>query len=141
MSKVKMSYDDDADLKYLAGKNVGIIGYGIQGRAQALNLRDSGVNVRIANREDSYSMTAKDDGFEVQKPATLSEWADIIMYLIPDDAQQEKYAQWVQPYLTTGKAICFAHGYAVYNKTINIPEDVDILLLAPRMPGKYIRER
>lgn len=140
MSKI-MYYDEHADMEVLKGKNIGIIGYGIQGRAQALNLRDSGVNIRVGNREDSYKVVAESDGFTVYNPKDLAEWSDVIMYLIPDDAQADHFESWIEPHLKEGNALVFAHGYSVYHKTINIPEGIDILLLAPRMPGKYIRER
>ena len=139
--QVKVYYDSDADLSYLSNKNIGVIGYGIQGRAQSLNLRDSGQNIRVANRQDNYFVQAQKDGFDVMKPTLLSEWADIIFYLIPDDAQVEKFQSWIEPYMTEGKTIVFAHGYAIYNNRIKFNNNVDILLMAPRMPGKYIRDR
>ena len=141
MPNVKMYYDQDADSTVLKDKNIGVIGYGIQGRAQALNLRDSGFKVRIGNRDDEYRKTALEDGFEVDKPQDLAEWADVVLFLIPDDAQAEVFDSWLAPYLTTGKALVFAHGFAVYYDRLNIPNDIDVLLMAPRMPGKYIRER
>lgn len=137
----KMFYDEDADLNFIKNKNIGIIGYGIQGRAQALNLRDSGLNVRIGNRKDSYADEVVKDGFEIHNPKEVADWADIIMFLIPDDAQTEVYDRWIKAYLNKGKSIVFAHGYSIYYNRFKIPEGVDVLLLAPRMPGKYIRER
>ncbi len=141
MSTVQMYYDQDADSSVLKDKTVGVSGYGIQGRAQALNLRDSGLQVRIGNRDDEYRQTAVQDGFDVDKPQKLAEWADIILFLIPDDAQAEVFDSWLAPYLSTGKALVFAHGFAVYYNRLDIPPDIDVLLMAPRMPGKYIRER
>lgn len=141
MPNAKIYYDQDADISVLKNKKIGIIGYGIQGRAQALNLRDSGLQVRIGNRDDEYCQTALQDGFEVDKPQDLANWADVVLFLIPDDAQTEVFDSWLAPYLTTGKSLVFAHGFAIYYDRLNIPEDIDVLLMAPRMPGKYIRER
>ena len=141
MNFPKMYYDEDVDVNLLNNKNIGIIGYGIQGRAQALNLLDSGFNIKIGNQDDKYVKLIKKDGLEADDPKLVSQWADIIMFLIPDDAQSERYDSWIKPYLAPNKALVFAHGYSVYFKRFDIPKYVDILLLAPRMPGKYIRER
>lgn len=139
--KIKVYYEEDSSLDILNDKKVGIIGYGIQGKAQALNLRDSGVNVRIGNQTDEYFEAAVTDGFIVKSPSETAKWANIIMFLIPDDAQKDVYNESIKAFLTTGKTILFAHGYSLYYDRLDIPKDVDILLLAPRMPGKYIRER
>ena len=138
---VKVYYDHDADLDIIKNNKIGIIGYGIQGRAQSLNLRDSNLNVKVGNRIDEYYELAINDGFEVLDPPDLSKWADIIFYLIPDDAQVENYEKWIKPYLNEGDTVVFAHGYAIYHNRIILPENIDILLLAPRMPGRYIRNR
>lgn len=138
---VEMYYDEDADLDFLKNKKVGVLGYGIIGKAMALNLRDSGVNLQVGNRKDSYSEVAKKDGFDIKDPKDVAGWADIILFLIPDDAQSQVYSSWIRPYLKENKALVFAHGYSVYFSRFEIPKYVDILLLAPRMPGKYIRER
>jgi ketol-acid reductoisomerase len=141
MADAKIYYDEDADLTVLDGKKIGVIGYGIQGRAQALNLRDSGLDVRVGNRDDEYKAIAGKDGFDVQKPRELAQWADVILFLIPDDAQAEVFDSWLKPCLSTGKSLVFAHGFALYHERLDLPDDIDILLMAPRMPGKYIRER
>ena len=141
ISNTSIYYDNDAKIDYLDNKRIGVIGYGIQGRAMSLNLRDSKLNIRVANRKDNYYDTAINDGFDVMNPEELSNWADIILYLIPDDVQIQKYSSWIEPYLTEGKSIVFAHGYAVYYKKIILKNNIDILLLAPRMPGRYIRDR
>ncbi len=141
MSNFLMFYDEDVDANILNDKNIGIIGYGIQGRAQALNLRDSGFNIKIGNQKDKYLNQIIEDEVAFDDPRSVAEWADIIMYLIPDDAQTERYQTWIKPYLAPDKALVFAHGYSVNFNRFEIPKDIDILLLAPRMPGKYIRER
>ena len=140
-SLVKVYYDEDANLDIIKDKKIGVIGYGIQGRAQSLNLRDSNLNIKVGNRVDEYYDIAINDGFEVLDPPSIAKWADVIFYLIPDDAQVENYQEWIKPYLKEGDTIVFAHGYALYHKRIIIPNYVDVLLLAPRMPGRYIRER
>lgn len=138
---VKMYYDKDADLSIVRKNKVGIIGYGIQGRGQALNLRDSGVDIRIGNIQDLYFKKAKEDSFPVSSPEEVAKWADIIMFLIPDDAQEAVYKKSILPGLQKGNTIVFAHGYSIYYKRISISQDIDVVLLAPRMPGKYVRER
>lgn len=136
----KIYYDEDADLKYLDSKTVGIIGYGIQGRAQALNIRDSKINVLVANRTDTYRDRAVEDGFKVYEIDELVKVSDIILFLIPDQAQAEVYEKFVKDNIRAGSMLVFAHGYALTYQTIKIPLDVDIAMLAPRMPGRQIRE-
>lgn len=136
----KIYYDEDADLKYLGEKTVGIIGYGIQGRAQALNMRDSKINVMVANRADKYREQAIEDGFKVYEINELVKVSDIVLFLIPDQAQAEVYEKFVENNLRVGSMLVFAHGYALTYQTIKIPSDVDIAMLAPRMPGRQIRD-
>lgn len=138
---VRAFYDADADLRDLEGQRVGVIGYGIQGRAQALNLRDSGVDVVVGNREDGYADRARDDGFRVESPAAAAAAADLVTLLIPDEAQPEVFREAIAPGLEAGDAVVFAHGFAVRFDLLDIPPDVDVLLLAPRLPGQYVRER
>ncbi|MFC1576477.1 ketol-acid reductoisomerase [Candidatus Omnitrophota bacterium] len=133
-------YDKEANLKYLKGKTVGIIGYGIQGRAQALNIRDSGIKVIVANRNDKYATQAKRDGFKIYRIDDLVKVADIILFLIPDQAQAKVYKKFVKNNLKPGNMLIFAHGYALRYETIDIPSYVDVAMLAPRMPGRQIRE-
>lgn len=133
-------YDKDANLRYIKNKTVGIIGYGIQGRAQALNIRDSGIKVLIANRNDRYARQAIRDGFRIYKFKELARESDIILFLIPDQAQAEVFKNHVRDYLRPGSMIVFAHGYALRFKTINPPSDIDVGMLAPRMPGYQIRK-
>ena len=132
-------YDHDADLYHLEGKAVGVIGYGIQGRAQALNLRDAGVRVLVANRKDRYADQAAQDGFEAQPIAAVVRAADIVLFLIPDQAQADVYEASVKGALRPGAMLVFAHGYALRYRTVALREDCDVAMLAPRMPGHHIR--
>lgn len=136
----KIYYDKDADLKHLKYLTVGIIGYGIQGRAQALNIRDSGVRVIVANRRDAYAGQAKRDGFKIYKFDELAKKADVILFLIPDQAQRRVYEKYIKRFIRRGAILVFAHGYALRFKTISLRSDIDVGLLAPRMPGCHIRE-
>jgi ketol-acid reductoisomerase len=136
----KMYYDKDASLKYLKGKTVGFIGYGIQGRAQALNMRDSGINVVVANRKDRYAHKAKRDGFKVHPIDKVARISDIVMFLIPDQAQRDVYEKFLKKDMKKGAMLVFAHGYALRYKTVKLRSDIDVALLAPRMPGYHIRE-
>jgi ketol-acid reductoisomerase len=136
----KIYYDKDADLKYLKDCTVGIIGYGIQGRAQALNLRDSGIEVLVANRADAYRDQAVKDDFKVYEISELAKRSDIILFLIPDQAQSEVYEKFVKKSLNAGNMLIFAHGYSLCYETIKISSDIDVAMLAPRMPGHQIRD-
>jgi ketol-acid reductoisomerase len=138
--QVKVFYDADADLSCLAGKGVGIVGYGIQGRAQALNLRDAGVKVRVGNRKDEYVPAIRADGFEAQSIEEVSRESDIVLLLIPDQAHAEVYSGQIEPRLRSGGALVVAHGYSLRFGSIKPRSDLDVMLLAPRMPGKQIRE-
>ncbi|MFH0771705.1 MAG: ketol-acid reductoisomerase [Candidatus Omnitrophota bacterium] len=135
----KIYYDKDADLKYLEKKTAGIIGYGIQGRAQALNIRDSGIKVLIANRKDEYAEQAVKDGFEVNEISQLVKKSDVIMFLIPDQAQAEVYEKYVKGFIRPNSLLVFAHGYTLRYETVKPSADIDVGMLAPRMPGHHIR--
>ena len=136
----RVFYDQDADLEAIRGAKVGIIGYGIQGRAQALNLRDSGVEVYIGNRSDDYASAATEDGFKVHLIEEVAGLADILLLLIPDQAHRQIYESQIRPYLRQGGALIVAHGYSLHYKEIVPREDMDVMLLAPRMPGRPIRD-
>lgn len=136
----RVYYDSDADLSHLSGETVAIIGYGIQGRAQALNMRDSGLSVLIGNRNDDYRKRAETDGFEVLDIRNASERGDLTLLLIPDEIQAEVYGNEIEPHLKDGNALVFAHGFAVRYGLIRPPEAADCLLVAPRMPGGYVRD-
>jgi ketol-acid reductoisomerase len=138
---VKVFYDQDADLADLQGETVAIIGYGIQGRAQAHNMRDSGVQVIVGNRNDDFRRRAVEDGFDAFDIAEAAERGDVILMLIPDEIQPDVYQRDIVPGLRSGKALVFAHGFAIRYHLIQPPPDVDLLLVSPRMPGGYMRER
>jgi ketol-acid reductoisomerase len=134
-------YDADADLGLIRGRKVAIIGYGSQGHAHAQNLRDSGVDVRIGLHEKSKSRAkAEAAGFTVQSPAEAAKWADAIMILAPDTKTPAIWKESIRPALTKGKLVLFAHGFNVRYGTIDIPADVDVILVAPKGPGHRVRE-
>ncbi len=133
-------YDSDADLSLIQGKKVAIVGYGSQGHAHAQNLRDSGVDVVIALKEGSKSIAkAQEDGFEVKSVSDAAEWADVIMILAPDQHQRSIYNDEIKPHLAAGKTLAFAHGFNIRFGYIQAPEDVDVILVAPKAPGHTVR--
>ena len=133
-------YDGDADLSIIQSKKVAIVGYGSQGHAHAQNLRDSGVEVVIALKEGSKSIAkAQEDGFEVKTVADAAAWADLIMILAPDQHQRGIYNDEIKPHLTAGKTLAFAHGFNIRFGYIDAPEDVDVILVAPKAPGHTVR--
>ncbi len=136
----KFFFDRDADLSLLANRTVGILGYGNQGQAQALNLRDSGVQVIIGNQEDAFAQQARRDGFVVYPIAEAAQRADILFLLVPDEFMPKVYQQQVAAYLRPQMVLNFASGYNITFGFINPPPDVDVTLLAPRMIGKGVRE-
>ena len=140
MQKEKVYYDKDASLNKIIDLKVGIIGYGIQGRAQALNLKDSEINVSIANRSDKYIEFLKEDGFINNTIEQLVSNSDIIMLLIPDQAHKNIFNNYIKPNIKDGSMLVVAHGYSLYYNTIVPTEKIDVALLAPRMPGYPIRE-
>ena len=136
----KMYYEKDCDLNKLTGKTVAIVGYGSQGHAHALNLRDSGVDVIIGLRKGGKSWpVAEADGFEVMTVPEATKRADVIMILINDEKQADMYRQDIEPNLTEGKAIAFAHGFNIRYKQIVPPADVDVFMAAPKGPGHTVR--
>lgn len=137
---VKVFYDDDADLADIKDETVAIIGYGIQGRAQTFNMRDSGVNVIVGNRDDEFRKQAVEDGVEVYDVAEAAKKADIILMLIPDEVHKLVYENDILPGLEAGNALVFAHGFSIRFNQIQPPDDIDVLLVSPRMPGGYLRE-
>jgi len=133
-------YDKDADLALIQGKKVGVIGYGSQGHAHALNLRDSGVEVKIGLKTDSKSIQkATEAGFDVLTSAKVAEWADVIVILAPDQYQRFVYNDDILPHLAPGKAILFGHGFNIRFGYITAPEGVDVIMVAPKGPGHTVR--
>jgi ketol-acid reductoisomerase len=138
---VQIRYDADADIGLIRGKKVAIIGYGSQGHAHALNLRDSGVQVKVGLAEGSRSRAkAESAGLEVGTVAEVSAWADLVAILAPDTAQAALYHEHVAPHLSSGKALLFAHGFNIRYGTITPPAGVDVILIAPKSPGHRVRE-
>jgi ketol-acid reductoisomerase len=134
-------YDNSADLALIQGKKVAIIGYGSQGHAHSLNLRDSGVAVRVGLQPGSASLAkAQKEGLTVQTPAEAAAWADVIMILAPDTKQPKIYRESIAPHLTAGKTLMFAHGFNIRFGTIKPPADVDVSMIAPKAPGHRVRE-
>ena len=136
----KMYYEQDCNLDALNGKTIAIIGYGSQGHAHALNLRDSGCKVIVGLRKGGKSWpVAEKDGFEVYPVAEAAAKADIVMMLINDEVQADVYAKEIAPNMTAGKAIAFAHGFNIRYKRIVPPADVDVFMAAPKGPGHTVR--
>ena len=137
----RMFYDSDADLGLIRGRKVAVLGFGSQGHAHALNLKDSGVQVRVGLPETSRSREkARAAGLTVGTPADVSSWADVIMMLVPDTAQAALYARDVAPHLSAGKMLMFAHGFNIRFGTIVPPANVDVAMVAPKSPGHRVRE-
>lgn len=136
----KIYYDDDADLSIIQGKKVAVIGYGSQGHAHALNLRDSGVEVVIGLKEDSKSIAkAEEAGFTVKTVADAAEWADVIVILAPDQYQRHIYNDSIKDKLTAGKVLLFSHGFNIRFGYIEAPEGIDVVMVAPKGPGHTVR--
>jgi ketol-acid reductoisomerase len=137
-----MFYDDDADLSLLDGKTVAIIGFGSQGHAHALNLKDSGVSVVVGLREDSKSVQeARDHGFEVLGVADASSRGDIVMMLVPDEKHRAIYESEVRDGLADGNLLMFGHGFSVHYGEVEPPVGVDVALAAPKGPGHLVRRQ
>ncbi len=134
-------YDNEADLALIRGKKVAVLGYGSQGHAHALNLRDSGVAVRVGLPPESKSrVKAESAGLTVGTPAEVSAWADVIMVLTPDHSTGALYNESIKPHLTKGKMLMFAHGFNIRFQTVKPPADVDVTMVAPKAPGHRVRE-
>jgi ketol-acid reductoisomerase len=135
-------YDDDADLSIIQGRKVAVIGYGSQGHAHSLSLRDSGVEVVVGLQEGSKSRAkAEEQGLEVKTPAEASAWADVIMVLAPDTAQRKIYTESIAPHLSAGKALFFGHGLNIRFELIKPPADVTVAMVAPKGPGHLVRRQ
>jgi ketol-acid reductoisomerase len=136
---IKIYYEKDADLVNLKSKKIAVIGYGNQGRAQALNLKDSGLNVIIGTLKDATWDQAIKDGMEVQPVKDAASSGDVIALLIPDERQAEAYVQGILPVLKKGKALDFAHGFNIHFGQIVPPPEVDVFMVAPKGPGRLVR--
>ncbi len=137
----KIYYDRDADISYLENRKIAIIGYGNQGRAQALNMRDSGVeDIIIGSIKDDSWENARQDGFEVYSIEEASQKADVIFMLIPDEYAPKVYEESIKPYLKEGVVLNFASGYNITFRLINPPQSADVIMVAPRMIGQGVRE-
>ena len=140
MSEAKIYYQSDCNLDYLAGKTIAIIGYGSQGHAHALNLKESGCHVIIGLYEGSKSWNrAEEQGFEVFTTAEAAKQADIIMILINDELQADVYKNEIEPNLEEGNMLMFAHGFNIHYGTIKPPKYVDVTMIAPKGPGHTVR--
>src|SRR6266511_3636511 len=131
--------EGDADPDGLSGQTIAVVGYGNLGRSMALNLRDSGLTVTVGNVDDDYRATAQADGFEVSGVGEAVATADVVYVLIPDEVIPEVFRDEVAPRLRSGACVCFASGYVVAYGLVEPPDGVDVLLLAPRMPGEMAR--
>ena len=139
-STAKVYYQQDCDLSRLNGKTVAIIGYGSQGHAHALNLKESGVHVIIGLYEGSRSWKkAEDAGFEVYTADEAAKRADLIMILINDEKQAKLYKESIEPYMTEGKTLAFAHGFNIHFGCIKPPKNVNVIMIAPKGPGHTVR--
>jgi ketol-acid reductoisomerase len=137
----KMYYDADADLSLIRAKTVGVVGYGSQGHAHALNLKDSGVDVRVGLAESSRSVQkARAAGLTVNSVADVAKWADVIMVLVPDHIAGGLYNREIAPHLTKGNMLMLAHGFSIRFGTIVPSPDVDVTMIAPKSPGHRVRE-
>jgi ketol-acid reductoisomerase len=137
----KMYYDDAADLALIRAKKVAVIGYGSQGHAHALNLRDSGVSVRVGLAPGSQSRAkAQQAGLTVGDVADVTRWADVVMILIPDTSAPKVYREEIEPNLAPGSLVLFAHGFNIRFGTITVRSDLDVAMVAPKAPGHRVRE-
>jgi ketol-acid reductoisomerase len=138
----KVYTDKDADLGVFKGKTLAVLGFGSQGHAHALNLKESGANVIIGLYEGSKSIAvARDKGFEVVSTAEAVKRADVIFVGLPDTKQAAAYEKDIAPHLTKGKTLLFSHGFSIHFKTIVPPKDVDVILVAPKGPGHIVRRQ
>jgi ketol-acid reductoisomerase len=138
----KVYSDKDADLKFLQNKTLAVLGFGSQGHAHALNLKDSGLNVIVGLYEGSKSIpVAKEKGFEVVSAAEAVRRGDVIMVALPDTKQAKAYEKDIAPNLSKGKTLLFSHGFSIHFKTVVPPKEVDVILVAPKGPGHIVRRQ
>lgn len=137
--EMKALYDKDADLGVIREKRIAVLGYGNQGRAQALNLRDAGLNVKVGLRKGQSWERAEEDGFSPMDIRNAASWADIIMMLVPDEVQPQVYAE-MHDLLHRGQALEFGHGFCIHYGFIIPPEGLDVIMVAPKAPGALVRK-
>src|SRR5579859_2583631 len=136
----RIYYDADADLDLIQSRRIAVIGYGSQGHAHAQNLRDSGCDVRIGLYQGSKSWDkAKEDGFTVGTVAEVSDWADLISVMLPDQYHKPVFEESIRDQLTPGKALLTAHGFSIHFQQVTPPPDVDVIMVAPKSPGHMMR--
>lgn len=142
MTRARMYYDDDAELSVLKGKTIAIVGYGSQGHAHALNLKDSGLDVLVGLYEGSRSWAkAENEGLAVCTTAEAAAKADLVMILLPDEVQRGIYTRDIAPHLGEGKTLAFAHGFNIHFGQVVPPAQVDVLMVAPKGPGHLVRRQ
>ena len=139
---IKMYYDNDCDMKVLAGKKIAVIGFGSQGHAHALNMKESGLDVVVGLRENSPSAEkAKQMGFEVMTPDKAAECAQLIMMLVPDEKAADIYKESIEANMNEGDALFFAHGFNIHYKQITPLKGCDVAMVAPKGPGHTVRSQ
>ncbi|GIG02894.1 hypothetical protein Cci01nite_79870 [Catellatospora citrea] len=139
---IRVYYDNDAELSFIRSRRIAVIGFGEQGQAHALSLRDSGVEVTVGLRPGSPSRSrAQDCGLDVRDPAVAAAWADVIMVLVPDVAHRALHAQSIAPHLTPGKMLLIGNTLAARYGLIKVPPQVTLALIAPNGPGNLVREQ
>ncbi|MEM6627411.1 MAG: ketol-acid reductoisomerase [Pseudomonadota bacterium] len=140
---MKVYYENDADLALIQSKKVAVIGYGSQGHAHVLNMRESGVENLVVGLQDSSSSKpkAEAEGLKVMTPAEATKWADVVMILVPDEKQAVLYANEIEPHVTKGMHLMFGHGFNIHYNLIRPPADVDVSLSAPKGPGHTLRDQ
>ncbi len=140
VGKVEIFYDEDADLNVLKKRKIAVMGYGNQGRAQALCLKDSGMDVVVADLKDSPAWKkAEEDGMKIMTVSEAAQWADYIQVLLPDELQKSIYDKEIAPYMTKGKVLGFSHGFNIFYHQIIPPAGVDVVMAAPKAPGAIER--
>jgi ketol-acid reductoisomerase len=136
----KIFFDEDGQLELFEGKVLAVLGYGNQGRSQALNLRDGGFNVIVGNREDEYAAQALADGFEVLTLTEAAKQGDVLQILVADEVQPDVYANQITPGIQSGNTLVFSSGFNIYYGFIKPQKDVDVIMVAPEMIGLGVRE-